>query len=236
MKVIPALDIKGGNCVQLVGGKPGTEKVKIENVLGVARKWQDSGAEMIHVIDLDSALGTGSNESVIEMIAGDLSIPVQVGGGVRTEEQVQRFFEIGCERVIVGTRAIQDRKFVESVSTQYPEGIVVALDSIANEVMIKGWQECSGKDLLETAGDLASLPIFGFLYTNVEVEGKLQGIDPIPIKALKESTDKPLIVSGGITDLGDLEMLRRLGAHSAVVGMAIYTGRIDFKKAVRGFT
>lgn len=235
MKVLPALDIKDGYCVQLVGGKPGTEKVKIENVLGVARKWQDSGAEMIHVIDLDSALGTGNNEGLIEMIAADLSIPVQVGGGIRTSDQVQRFFDIGCERVIVGTRAIQDRKFVEDVSAQYPDGVVVALDSVANEVLIKGWQEGSGKDLLAVAADLSSLPIFGFLYTNVEVEGRLQGIDPVPIKALRESTEKPLIVSGGITSLGDLDLLRRMGAHSAVVGMAIYAGRIDFKKAVREF-
>lgn len=235
MKVIPALDIKDGNCVQLVGGKPGTEKVKIENVLGVARKWQDDGAEMLHVIDLDSALGTGNNEGLIEMIAGDLSIPVQVGGGIRTAEQVQRFFEIGCERVIVGTRAIQDRSFVETMSAQYPDSIVVALDSAANQVLIKGWQEGSGKDLLAVAADLSSLSIFGFLYTNVEVEGRLQGIDPIPIKALRESTEKPLIISGGITNLGDLDTLRRMGADSVVVGMAIYTGRIDFKKAVREF-
>ena len=235
MNVIPAIDIKDGNCVQLVGGKPGTEKVKIENVLGVARKWQDNGAEMVHIIDLDSALGTGSNEGIIEMIVGDLSIPVQVGGGVRTADQVQRFFDIGCERVIVGTRAIQDRKFVEDVSAQYPDGIVVALDSVANEVLIRGWQEGSGKDLLELATDLSSLPIFGFLYTNVEVEGRLQGIDPIPIKALRESTDKPLIVSGGITTMGDLASLRMMGAHSAVVGMAVYTGKIEFKHAVREF-
>ena len=235
MKVIPALDIKDGSCVQLVGGKPGTEKVRIENVLGVARKWQDDGAEMVHIVDLDSALGTGNNEGLVEMIAGDLSIPVQVGGGIRSADQVQRFFEVGCERVIVGTRAIQDRKFVEEMSAQYPDGIVVALDSTASEILIRGWQEKSGKDLLEVAADLSSLPIFGFLYTNVEIEGRLQGIDPVPIKALKESTDKPLIVSGGITSTGDLDLLRRMGAHSAVVGMAIYTGRIDFKKAVREF-
>jgi len=235
MNVIPAIDIKDGFCVQLVGGKPGTEKVKIENVLGVARRWQDEGAEMIHVIDLDSALGTGNNESVIEMIAGDLSIPVQVGGGIRTAEQVQRFFDIGCERVIVGTRAVQDRAFVEQLGHQYPDSIVVALDSVANEVVIKGWQESSGKDILAVAEDLSSIPIFGFLYTNVEVEGRLQGIDPVPVKALKESTSKPLIISGGITSMGDLNMLKMMGAHSAVVGMAIYTGKINFKKAVREF-
>jgi phosphoribosylformimino-5-aminoimidazole carboxamide ribotide isomerase len=235
MKVLPAIDIKDGKCVQLVGGKPGTEKVSIEDVLGVARRWQAEGAEMVHIIDLDSALGTGNNVSQIEMIAADLSIPVQVGGGIRTLEQVQRLFDIGCERVIVGTKAIQDRAFVAKLADQYPDSIVVALDSIANEILIQGWQEGSGKDLLKVATDLSDLPVFGFLYTNVEVEGRLQGIDPIPIKALMESTEKPLIASGGITDMGDLESLRVLGAHSAVVGMAIYTGKIDFKKAVREF-
>jgi len=235
MKVLPAIDIRGGKCVQLVGGKPGTEKVAIEDVLGVARRWQTEGAEMIHIIDLDSALGTGSNVNQIEMLVADLDIPVQVGGGIRTLEQVQRLFDIGCERVIVGTKAIMDRPFVAKLADLYPDGIVVALDSIANEILVRGWQEGSGKDLLLVAKDLSGLPIFGFLYTNVEVEGRLQGIDPIPIEALKESTDKPLIISGGITTMGDLDSLRMMGAHSAVVGMAIYTGKIDFKHAVREF-
>jgi phosphoribosylformimino-5-aminoimidazole carboxamide ribotide isomerase len=235
MKVLPAIDIKGGRCVQLVGGKPGTEKVSIEDVLGVARRWQSEGAEMIHMIDLDSALGTGNNMNLIEMIVGDLAIPVQVGGGIRSSEQVQRLFDIGCERVIVGTRAIQDRGFVQGLAEQYPDSVVVALDAVANEVLIKGWQESSGKDILQLAADLSSLPIYGFLYTNVEVEGKLQGIDMIPIKALKESTTKPLIVSGGITSLGDLSSLNMMGVDSVVVGMAIYTSSIDFKKAVREF-
>lgn len=235
MKVIPAIDIKGGKCVQLVGGKPGTEKIEIEDVMGVARRWQADGAELVHVIDLDSALGTGNNERAIEMIAGGLSVPIQVGGGVRTEEHVQRLFDIGCERVIVGTRAIEDRKFIEKASADYPDGLVVAVDAVANEIMVRGWQEGSGKALLDVVRDLETLPLFGFLYTNVEVEGRLQGIDPVPVQALANATKKPLIVSGGITTMGDLELLQRMGAHSAVLGMSIYTGKIDFRKAVREF-
>jgi len=235
VKVIPAIDVKGGKCVQLVGGKPGTEKVMIDDVMGVARRWQSEGAEMLHIIDLDSALGIGNNETLIEMIAASISIPVQVGGGIRDEEKVQRLFDIGCERVIVGTRAIQDRPFVKKMADEYPDGIVVAIDSVANEVVIKGWQESSGKDLLAVVKDIETLPIFGFLYTNVEVEGQLKGIDPIPIQALVNNTKKPLIVSGGVTTMGDLDLLQRIGAQFAVVGMAIYTGRIDFKKAVREF-
>jgi len=235
VKVIPAVDIKGGQCVQLVGGKPGTEKVRIDDVVGVARQWQADGAEIIHVIDLDAALGTGDNETLIEKVVGSVDVPVQVGGGIRTQEQAERFFDIGCERVIVGTRAIQDRTFVSDLARTYEDGIVVAIDSVQDRVMVKGWQESSGRDLLEVVGELSDMPIFGFLYTNVEVEGRLRGIDPVPVKALVETTSKPVIVSGGITTDDDLITLQRLGAHSAVLGMAIYTGKIDFRKAVREF-
>ena len=235
MKVIPAVDIKGGRSVQLVGGKPGTERMMIDDVTGVARRWQDEGAEMVHIVDLDSAMGTGNNEEMIENVIGALSIPVQVGGGIRTSEKVHRLFEIGCERVIIGTRAIQERSFVESLAEEFTDGIVVALDSAAGKVLIKGWQEDTGKDIFEVAKDIETLPIWGFLYTNVDVEGRLQGIDPTPIEGLIKATSKPIIVSGGITTRADLERLRFMGVDSVVVGMAIYTGAINFKRVVRDF-
>lgn len=235
MKVIPALDIRGGKCVQLVGGKPGTEKVEIGDVLGVARMWQEQGAEMLHIIDLDSALGTGNNESLIEMIIGDLAIPVQAGGGIRTEEKAQRLFDIGCERVIVGTRAVQDRDFIASLASKFPGDVVVAIDSASDEVLIKGWQESSGKGTVSVIKELDQFDIWGFLYTNVEVEGRLQGINPSLIKGLIGLTHKPVIVSGGFTTVADLELVRTMGADSVVLGMSIYTGRIDFRKAVREY-
>ncbi len=235
MIVIPAIDVKDGKCVQLVGGKPGTEKVQIDDVRAVARRWEADGAEIIHIIDLDAALGTGHNESLIEMLAATISVPVQVGGGVRSEERIRRLFKIGAERVIIGTRAIKDRSFVEAVSKDYPDSIVVAIDAVEEEVMIEGWQTGSGRDMMTVVKDLEPLPIWGFLYTNVAVEGRLQGIDPKPIQNLIRSTDKPVMVSGGITTTTDLEMLNELGADSAIVGMAIYTGKIDFKKAVGEF-
>lgn len=235
MIVIPSIDIKGGKCVQLVGGKPGTEKVEIADVMSVARRWVSDGAQFIHMIDLDAALGTGNNESLIETIASSISVPVQVGGGVRNAERVQRLFKIGSERVIIGTKAIEDRQFLERMANEYPDGIVVAIDAMEEEVLIEGWQRGSGRDLLAVAKDLETLPIFGFLYTNVGVEGRLEGIDPKPIQALIRSTAKPVIISGGITTMSDLEQLDELGAYGSVVGMAIYTGRIDFKKAVREF-
>ncbi len=236
MMVIPAVDIRGGKCVQLVGGKPGTEQFEIEDVVGIAQRWQSDGAEMVHLIDLDSAMGAGDNEGLIENVIGALSVPVQVGGGIRTAEKVHRMFEIGAERVIIGTRAIQDREFVESLARRYSDGIVVAIDSMADKVLIKGWQETSGRDLVSVVRDLDSLPIWGFLYTNVEVEGRLQGILTNPIQTLLEATQKPLIVSGGITTREDLETLRGMGVHSTVLGMSIYSGTINFKRSVREFS
>ncbi|UCE45725.1 MAG: 1-(5-phosphoribosyl)-5-[(5-phosphoribosylamino)methylideneamino]imidazole-4-carboxamide isomerase [Methanobacteriota archaeon] len=236
MKIIPAVDIRGGKVVQLVGGKPGTERFAIEDATGIARRWQDDGAEIIHIIDLDSAMGVGNNEELIENIIGALSIPVQVGGGIRTAEKVHRLFEIGCERVIMGTRAIQERSFAEEMSRQYPDGIVVALDSVADKVLIKGWQESSGKDTYAVAKDIETLPIWGFLFTNVEVEGRLEGIDPIYIEKFMNTTRKPVIVSGGITTRADIETLQQMGVDSVVVGMAIYTGRINFRRVVREFS
>ncbi|MCJ7607397.1 MAG: 1-(5-phosphoribosyl)-5-[(5-phosphoribosylamino)methylideneamino]imidazole-4-carboxamide isomerase [Thermoplasmata archaeon] len=236
MMVIPAVDIKGDKCVQLVGGRPGTEQFEIDDVVGIAKRWQNDGAEMVHIIDLDSALGTGDNEGLIEKVVGSLSVPVQVGGGIRTAEKVHRLFEIGVERVIIGTRAIQDRAFVESLSNRYSDAIVVAIDSIADKVLIKGWQENSGRDLLSVVRDLDTLPIWGFLYTNVEVEGRLQGISTGPIKTLIDATQKPLIVSGGVTTRDDLEVLSDMGVHSAVLGMSIYSGTINFKRTVREFS
>ena len=236
MKIIPAVDVRGGKVVQLVGGKPGTERFTIDDATGMARRWQSDGAEMIHIIDLDSAMGTGNNEELIENIIGALSIPVQVGGGIRTAEKVHRLFEIGCERVIVGTRAIQEKAFVEDLSKQYPDGIVVALDSVADTILIKGWQESSGKDIFAVAKEFEPLPIWGYLFTNIEVEGRLEGINPVRIERLINVTAKPVIVSGGITTRVDLETLRNMGVDSVVVGMAIYTGRINFKRVAREFS
>jgi phosphoribosylformimino-5-aminoimidazole carboxamide ribotide isomerase len=235
MKVIPALDIRGGKCVQLVGGKPGTERVTIEDVLGVARRWQEQGAEMLHVVDLDSALETGENESLIEMIIGDLAIPVQVGGGIRTEEKAHRLFEIGCERVVVGTRAIQDREFTRTLVASYPGDIVVAIDSASDQVLIKGWQESSGKGPAAVIKDLEQLDIWGFLFTNVEVEGRLEGINSDLVKDMISLTSKPVMVSGGFTTFTDLALVRDMGADSVILGMSIYTGKIDFRKAVKEF-
>jgi phosphoribosylformimino-5-aminoimidazole carboxamide ribotide isomerase len=235
MNVLPAIDIKGGKCVQLVGGRPGTEMVEIDDVVGVALRWQDEGAEMVHIVDLDSALGSGDNHRLIERLIGELDVPVQVGGGVRSVAKVDRLFDLGSERVVIGTKAIQDREFAKEVSEKHRDAVVISIDSASDQVLVKGWQETSGRGTLSVAKDLEGLPVWGFLYTNVDLEGRLRGIDPRPVAELVKAVRKPVIASGGITTISDLESLRTIGAHSAVVGMAIYTGMMDFKMIVREF-
>jgi phosphoribosylformimino-5-aminoimidazole carboxamide ribotide isomerase len=235
MNVLPAIDIKGGKCVQLVGGRPGTEMVEIDDVVGVALRWQDEGAEMVHIVDLDSALGSGDNHRLIERLIGELDVPVQVGGGVRSVAKVDRLFDLGSERVVIGTKAIQDREFAKEVSEKHRDAVVISIDSASDQVLVKGWQETSGRGTLSVAKDLEGLPVWGFLYTNVDLEGRLRGIDPRPVAELVKAVRKPVIASGGITTISDLESLRTIGAHSAVVGMAIYTGMMDFKNVVREF-
>jgi phosphoribosylformimino-5-aminoimidazole carboxamide ribotide isomerase len=235
MKVLPAIDIKGGKCVQLVGGRPGTEMVEIDDVVGVALRWQDEGAEMVHIVDLDSALGSGDNHRLIERLIGELDVPVQVGGGVRSVAKVDRLFDLGSERVVIGTKAIQDREFAKEVSEKHRDAVVISIDSASDQVLVKGWQETSGRGTLSVAKDLEGLPVWGFLYTNVDLEGRLRGIDPRPVAELVKAVRKPVIASGGITTISDLESLQTIGAHSVVVGMAIYTGAMNFKNVVREF-
>lgn len=235
MKVLPAVDIKNGKCVQLVGGKPGTEKVMIDDAVGVALRWQEEGAEMIHIVDLDSALGSGDNGPIVERLVRELKVPVQVGGGIRSAAQVDRLFDLGVERVVIGTKAIMDRKFAEDISKKHRGAVVISIDSSAGHVLVEGWQGSSGRGTVAVAKELDGLPIWGFLYTNVDVEGRLQGVDAMPVSEVIGAVRKPVMVSGGITTVDDLKVLRSVGAHSAVVGMAIYAGVLEFKNIVREF-
>lgn len=233
MIVIPAIDLMAGKCVQLVGGKPGTEQVVLDNPADVALKWQDAGAERLHVIDLDRALGDGDNTDEISEIIEAVNIPVQVGGGVRDEARAENLFSIGTENVIVGTRAIKDREWLEYIVDKYPKRIIVAIDAKNDEILVKGWQECSGERVTGFVKGLDGLKLAGILYTNVGVEGRLSGIEIIPIKKILSSTSTPLIVSGGITTLDNLKSLNKLNIYACVVGLSLYKGKIKLREAIK---
>jgi phosphoribosylformimino-5-aminoimidazole carboxamide ribotide isomerase len=234
MLIIPAVDIKNGKCVQLVQGKPGTEQIIIENPAEVAKSWEDKNASTIHVIDLDGAFGNKKNISVVEKILDTVSVPIQMGGGIRSKEYAQKLLNMGIERLILGTMAIENPLLVQELADEYgKERIMVSLDSKDSKVVIRGWTEKTSKTAPEMGQILEDNGAGGILFTNVDVEGLLNGFYIEPVLELVNAVNIPVIYSGGITTLDDLIKLQKTGAKGVVVGSAIYKGNIDFEKALQ---
>jgi len=235
MLVAPAIDLMDGKCVQLVEGKPWSAKVVIDDAVATAVRWQSLGAKRLHVIDLDAALGNGDNEQIIKKILAAMKIPVQVGGGIRSDTKADQMLSAGASQIIIGTRAITDVDWLKSMASTYPDRVIVAVDARGRKISVKGWTDDSGKDLLTYVKSIESVPLFGLLYTNISVEGKLKGIDIKPVQSIVASTKKRVFVAGGITSLDDIQSLASAGAFGAVLGMAIYKGNINLKEAVERF-
>ncbi|MBI4394062.1 MAG: 1-(5-phosphoribosyl)-5-[(5-phosphoribosylamino)methylideneamino]imidazole-4-carboxamide isomerase [Euryarchaeota archaeon] len=233
MMVIPSIDIRQGRCVQLVGGDPSKVKVSIDDVEGQVERWASTGASMIHVIDLDAALGAGSNWDTIARLVTTTDVPFQVGGGLRSVELIRRAVDAGVKRVIVGTKAIKDQKWLENVAAEFGDKVVVAVDARGGEVVVSGWTEGSGLRLVDYARSIDKLGLGALFFTDVDGEGKLTGINERLVKTLVEAVETPVIASGGISTMDDLYMLKDLGVDGAVIGMALYTGRIDLRQAVK---
>lgn len=236
MNVIPAIDLRHGKVVQLVGGDPEQVAVQEErSPLEQARHWQEQGATRLHVVDLDAALGGDRQWHHVNRVVSS-GVPVQFGGGVRSMLDVQKLLDNGVDQVIVGTQGVQNPAWVRELATLWPGRVLLAVDARGRDVQVKGWTESAGKDVVELAASLDDAGLGGFLYTNVEVEGKLQGIDRDVVRALRDATPHTrLVVSGGVTDDDDLAYLAGIGVDAVVLGMAVYTGRIDLATAVKRF-
>jgi len=236
MKVIPAIDIMDGHCVQLVGGEPGTEEF-FGDPVEMAVEWKQAGASMLHIIDLDAALGTGDNLETVLRICRTAKLPVHFGGGIRDYERAEYLLNAGIDRIILGTMAVKDyhagfvniRKLGDEFGS---ERLIVALDSRWGSIVVEGWQELTDLKAVDFVKDVEDF-VWGFLYTDVEVEGRMQGINAGHVKEIISATEKPLIISGGITQILDLKKIKDDGAWGAVIGKALYAGRIDFKDALK---
>jgi phosphoribosylformimino-5-aminoimidazole carboxamide ribotide isomerase len=232
--VIPAVDLKDGKCVRLVQGDPKHKTVELENPGEVAQSWQDRGAQRLHLIDLDGALqGVRKNEKIVREIVTALEIPVQFGGGIRSYEDAINLLDLGIDKIILGTVAMERPEMLERLAEEYGRNrFIVALDSKSGKVVIKGWVEDTdlrAVDVAKKFEDFAS----EYLFTNVDVEGMIQGINIDVIKAVVGSTTSGIIASGGISTLGDIQAVKDAGASAVVIGTALYKGRIDFKEALK---
>jgi phosphoribosylformimino-5-aminoimidazole carboxamide ribotide isomerase len=235
MIVWAALDLRANRVVQLVGGNPEAERVSLPDPVAVARHWVDEGFEALHVVDLDAALGEGDNRAAILAILAAVSVPVQVGGGLRDDEAVARVLDAGAARAIIGTRAVEDRAWIEALVARHPGRIVVAADVRAGSIVTRGWRaaaDIAGEDFLR---ELDPLDLAGVLVTDVTHEGQLTGVDVARFRSLVSATEHPFIAAGGIANIEDLRMLESAGAAGAVLGMSLYTGSITAESITREF-
>ena len=227
MIAIPAIDLREGSCVQLVGGEYAEERVRLPDPLAVAREWTRYGFRRLHVVDLDAATGRGSNERVVADLLREASVDVQVGGGIRSTTQVEALLASGARAVVVGTRALEDADWLARVSSAYPNEILVAADVRDRRVVTHGWTRTLPREIMDVTEELSTLPLAGLLVTAVHREGKMQGTDLFLMEDVVEAASFPVYASGGIRSLADLRALADRGIAAAIIGMALYTGAID---------
>ena len=227
MIAIPALDLRDGACVQLVGGRYDEERIRLADPIAVARHWARAGFRSLHVVDLDAATECGSNASIIRRLLDDSDLDVQIGGGVRDEERIRELFASGASRVIVGTRAIEEPEWLTAMALAFPRRLIVAADVSGRTVVTHGWRNRADREVGETIAALHAHPLAGVLVTAVDREGRLQGADLTLMRELVSRSVQPLYASGGIHSMNDLRTLAGLGIHAAILGMAVYTGILD---------
>jgi phosphoribosylformimino-5-aminoimidazole carboxamide ribotide isomerase len=224
---IPAVDLRDGACVQLVGGSYTEERVRLDNPIEVARSWEHFGFSRLHVVDLDAATGRGSNRSIVRSILESIDVPVQVGGGIRSGDLVEELLDAGAANVIVGTRAIEELEWLAGIASSRPGEIIVACDVRERRVTTRGWVRTLPLDILDAVDELNALPLGGLLVTAVHREGQMQGTDLPLMEDVAEASNFPVYASGGVSSMQDLRALEHRGIAGVVIGMALYTGVLD---------
>ncbi len=236
MIVIPAIDLREGACVQLVGGEYAAERIRLPDPIAVALDWEQKGFQALHVVDLDAATGRGDNRRLIERLLDRTDLTVQVGGGVRERDDIQWLIDAGATYVVVGTRALEDAEWLAEMADEFPEQLIVAADVRDRKIVTHGWTKTMHLDIDEAIDRLSEVPLAGVLVTAVHKEGLMGGADLALIEDVVDSTDLAVIASGGIATEADLRLLEDRGVAAAVLGMALYTGALDARAIAAGFT
>ena len=234
MDVIPAIDIKDGKCVRLYQGDYDKETIFSTDPVSVAVDWQEMGAERIHIVDLDGAAsGNQRNFQVIKMMISCLAIPVQVGGGIRTESNVVTMMDIGVDRVILGTMAVENKEIVQSIVDRFGvESVIVGIDVRDDLVSIKGWKKSTFVSSSDLMDEMYRIGVRRFVYTDISRDGTLMEPNFQSIEQIVSRSDANIIASGGVSSLGHIKQLAGLGVEGVIIGKALYTGDINLNEAI----
>ncbi|KYH43637.1 1-(5-phosphoribosyl)-5-((5-phosphoribosylamino)methylideneamino)imidazole-4-carboxamide isomerase [Branchiibius sp. NY16-3462-2] len=233
LELLPAVDVAGGQAVQLVQGVAGTGG-QFGDPWEAAKAWQDQGAEWLHLVDLDAAFGRGSNAPLLADIVGRLDIKVEMSGGIRDQESLERALATGCRRVNLGTAALEDPEWTAAAIAQYGDRIAVGLDVRGTTLAARGWTK-EGGDLWETLARLDSEGCARYVVTDVAKDGMLQGPNIALLQQVCDRTDRPVVASGGVSTLADIEALRTMvsaGVEGAIIGSALYRGAFGLPEAL----
>ncbi len=237
MFIIPAIDIKDGKCVRLRQGLKDQQTVYGDDPAAMARRWQEAGASWLHVVDLDGAFEKKPvNIQAIEKIRQNLTIPMQLGGGLRSLDHLARFFAMGVDRLILGTTVLKDQAVTQKALERFPGRIAIALDARDGKLASEGWVETSSRDALEVALSLAPWQPAAFIYTDIQRDGMQTGPNLAATRHLAQNVPIPVIASGGVNnikDIADLIPLAKDGVIGVITGKALYAGTLDFQEALR---
>ncbi len=234
MVIIPAIDLKGGRCVRLIQGKMDRETVFSDVPTEVAKRWESSGARLIHLVDLDGAIdGSPKNLETIEAITGSIAVDVQVGGGIRNIEVARHYLEgINAKRVVLGTAAYNDKGLLKTLCREFPGRVAVGIDAKEGNVAIRGWVEITEDTAVDLAKRLEDLGVSCIIYTDIARDGTLSGPNIDGIGLMADSVNVPVVASGGISGIEDIEALKGTGAAGVIIGKALYTGAIELSRAI----
>ena len=236
MIILPAIDIKDGQCVRLYQGDYDQVTTYDVDPVNIAQRWQRFGASWLHIVDLDgAAAGHPVNVESIKSIRANTTVRIELGGGMRTLADIEHMLDLGIDRVVLGTVALTDRALLMEALARWGERIVVGLDARSGSIAISGWRETSQVQATSLASELCALGVQRFIYTDIARDGALKGPNIEELKEIQQMVSCSLIASGGVSSIDDLLSLARLGIEGTIVGKALYTGDIDLAAAIQEF-
>lgn len=237
MFIIPAMDIRDGQCVRLVHGEDSAEFVYSDDPVEIAKQWEEMGAQMLHILDLDGAFkGTPQNLDVVKAILTKVRIPVQLFGGIRNIHTIEEVLDLGVSRAVLGSAAICCPKLVEKACREFGEQIALNIDGRNEKVVVEGFESETGKTIYQFASDMKNLGIKRLIFNDTRRSGSMRGPNLVGITRLIEDTGLKVIASGGVSSLEDLENLKKLeekGLEGVIIGKALYSGKIKLIEAQR---